>query len=727
MIPRPRFILLFVFLLSAAAAEEKVGPSAERFAPYFRPFRTERAALSQDGQYVAFSVHKDETLYVYLLDLDDPASMRSVAVSEDFFVAEHEDPRRSSVTNREEKVVAKIDHLQWVTPRRLVFSSNEGRVYAIDADGTNVAQLATPADIAEDTGRRTQLRAPRVVPTLDTSAGHVIINGRGREMEFFRADYTTGELDSFETVTGGYHERYFLFDQQGRLRAQYMFRARPRTYEHIPLKGRGKEFDAIIDKTTGISFRITAENFLRSRSIPIGFSYDPNILYYASNVGRDTYGLYALDLKTGRPTDFKIEHPEIDLGDADNIFFPSILVHDRHRKKLAGVRLTGIKRATWWLDEELAKIQAEFDRKFSTKMVEITEWDEARNRFLLQVTSTADPGTWYIYDRKLGRLADFAQRAPWLEDDVRHPGGGFQFTKPDGTKISGYLTLPRKPKTARAPLVIYCREGAWGRQWPSFDPRVQALATMGYAVLQVNHRGCEGFGTQFRLASHETFDRAAAEDMVAAIDWVCAKEKINPRLTAIFGLDWGGYFAVRAMQVFPDRFRCGIVVNPQADFAMLFNYSNEFDLRTQVYVSMFGKDRKRLDELSALAAAKDLTQPLLIVRNKLRSQPQLEALRSALGRAGNKPEVLDVTYEFMRGPEATAKAFEHIEGFLNMNVYRFGASSGDAKVVRDEPPPPSAPAADEAAPAPRPELPAGSETPPPQITPEAPKAPLPGF
>lgn len=674
---------------AAPAAKAPTAPSVEKYAPYFMAPQTERAVLSPDGKYVAYTVHKGETLYVQIVPLDNPAARKSVAISDDFWSAEFESA--STRGNREEKVTARVDYLRWITETRLVFSSNEGRVFAINADGSNAQTLATPKDIAEDTSNpgssrltHARLRRPRVIDTPDGPAGKILLSAQGRSIELFHADCATGKLTTVDEIHGRFRERDHLFDPQGRLRVRFYPRDRPQKYEYIPLKGRDKELDALMEPASGLSFRITPENYLHSRSIPVGFAFDPDILYFSSNVGRDTYGLYALDLRTGKRTDFKIEHPRFDIGDPDNVYWPGILVLDRHERKLAGVRFTGIKRATWWLDQELAALQVEFDKKFPTKMVEITDWNEERTRFLISITSTADPGTWYVFQRDAGRLTEFAQRAPWITPEKRNPGGAFEFDAPSGAKINGYLTMPAAKRTGKAPLIVYCREGGWGRQWPSYNAQVQAIAAMGFAVLQINHRGCEGFGTAHRLALQEEFDRAAAEDMVATIDWITARENVSPKQVAIFGIDFGGYFALRAMELFPDRFRCGVVYRPATDLAMLLRYTEEgTSMRGDVYHATFGKNARRLDEMSALKNADKLTQPVLVIRNTLREHPQTDVFRSALSRLGRKPELLDVNDEFLRGPVASAKAFEQIEGFLNVNIYRFGAEAGESKVVPD--------------------------------------------
>src|SRR5690606_11503240 len=61
-------------------------------------------------------------------------------------------------------------------------------------------------------------------------------------------------------------------------------------------------------------FAATRETLLDERSSPLGFGADPNVLYYASNVGRATFGIYALDLRSGARTEFSVEDPNLDLA-----------------------------------------------------------------------------------------------------------------------------------------------------------------------------------------------------------------------------------------------------------------------------------------------------------------------------------------------------------------------------------------------------------------------------
>ena len=72
----------------------------------------------------------------------------------------------------------------------------------------------------------------------------------------------------------------------------------------------------------------------------------------------------------------------------------------------------------------------------------------------------------------------------------------------DGLPIEAYLTLPKGDRPR--PLVVLAHGGPIGvRDTLRFDPEVQFIASLGYAVLQVNFRGSEGFGKSFLEAVPE--------------------------------------------------------------------------------------------------------------------------------------------------------------------------------------------------------------------------------
>src|SRR5438874_9271570 len=64
----------------ADATEKKF---ADSIAPFFAPFTTDRAALAPDGKHVAYTLHKGDTAYVIIMDVDRPDSTLTVAIAKD--------------------------------------------------------------------------------------------------------------------------------------------------------------------------------------------------------------------------------------------------------------------------------------------------------------------------------------------------------------------------------------------------------------------------------------------------------------------------------------------------------------------------------------------------------------------------------------------------------------------------------------------------------------------
>jgi len=78
----------------------------------------------------------------------------------------------------------------------------------------------------------------------------------------------------------------------------------------IPATGllRWKALDQIAgNRRRGPGFHVAPETFFAERAVPIGFDENPDLLYFAANIGRDTFGVYGLNLKNGQPTRFAFE------------------------------------------------------------------------------------------------------------------------------------------------------------------------------------------------------------------------------------------------------------------------------------------------------------------------------------------------------------------------------------------------------------------------------------
>jgi dipeptidyl aminopeptidase/acylaminoacyl peptidase len=574
-------------------------PTAREIADRLEPDRVPQATLAPDGRHLAYIVHEDQKTTIVLVDVDDPTRGAVVPVGDDTFVRDAGDS---------EKTPLQIPFIRWAGPDRLVFSveipglpvvdvrrasepTQVSVVYAVDANGRNLTKLADADDLAlvttadgvdDATGGNDAFGLPRQPRVLDLSADEpdtILVeavrpalnsdstdpNVYGRlATGLFKINTRTGKRGTmYERDVAG---RLFP-DRQGNLRIESLRPIDKRVDTFVYLASPpGQTAIKSLDQLLGDP--ISPENYLGARTFPVGFDFDPNILYLASNVGRDTYGLYALDLRTGKRTALAVEHPAFDLAGFEQPFSDSALVFDRARRRLVGVRFTGLEAGVQWLDPELAGLQSELEGKFPGRSVQLVDWDDARTRFLTLVSGASDPGRYWIFRRPENRLVQFIRRAPSVELDEINPAGPFAFDTPEGVHLTGYLTLPRVSLVNPPSLLVYCHDGPWARDEPGFNRDTQALAAMGFLVAQVNYRGSAGFGTRHREASRQDIDRITIADIRATIAWIASQHKFDRKRVALIGAGFGGYLALRALQLYPEEFRCAVAINAPTDLEL---------------------------------------------------------------------------------------------------------------------------------------------------------------
>jgi dipeptidyl aminopeptidase/acylaminoacyl peptidase len=588
--------LLLPVCLALAADARGEAPTLRELSTWFEPDRVQQATLAPDGRHLAYTVHEEGKTTIVLVDVDDPSKGARVPVGEDAIVHDSHDT---------EKTPMRVPFLRWAAPDRLVFSAeitdipvvdvrrinpptNVVVVYAVDADGRNLTKLANDDDLAlvatsdtpdADTNGADSLdlpREPRVIgfaaddpdavlveavrPALGTATNDPNLYGR-LATGLFKINVRTGKRQVMheQDVNGA-----LLYDRQGNARIEVLRPIDKRVQTFVYLAPpRGQADGKGLDKLLGDD--ISPENYLGARTFPVGFDYDPNILYVASNAGRDTYGLYALDLRAGTRTLFAVENPVVDVADFETPFSDAPLVFDRGRRRLVGVRVAGLEESTHWLDADLAGVQSVLDGKFPGRSVRLVDWDDGRARFLALVFGAGDPGRYYVFKRAENRLVQFVRRAPQVDLEDTNPALAFAFDTPEGVHLTGYLTLPHTPRVNPSPLLVYCHPGPWQRVAPGFNHDAQVLAAMGFVVVQVNYRGSAGFGTQHREALRSGIDHVPIDDLRAAIAWVTARHPIDRKRVALLGQGFGGYLALRALQLYPDDFRCAVAINAPTD------------------------------------------------------------------------------------------------------------------------------------------------------------------
>jgi alpha-beta hydrolase superfamily lysophospholipase len=561
-------------------------------------------------------------------------------------------------------------------------------------DDNMVNSPIDPAAVQPHTLQILDLDARRPGAVTVVSVGEPRGNGT-HWVDFYSLEAGRGKLTAL-TETLVQDNEAALLDRQGHVRLTLPDTTRqsfPFRYSYLGARGRNRAKP--LDGVPGAAgFGVSPGSFFGERSIPLGFAEDPDLLYYASNLGRDTYGIYSLNLATGRRDALAMENPLYDLIGPPTSAFPgaAALIYDRYSHQLAGARFQATQRTVAWLRPDLQAVQAELEQAMPARSVEVLEWDEAGRRFLVAAEGPADPGAYYLYDRESRKLTEFARRAPWVDANQTYRTLPFAFTLADGTRLDGFVTIPRQPRIKPIPMVLLCPETPWARADPGYNREVHALAGMGFVVAQLSGRGAWGNGRQQREAITTGYDLVQVRDVISAVDALVRRFLINPRRVALLGRGHGGFIALRSVQERPDLFRCAIALEPPIDLAKWLKDSRwteegeVFRLLTQAWLG----DEARLKAAPLVRHPETITKPVQILSHpggdgEPRRLPYLAARRFAANvRAhGTTVEFEDLQTDYVQGlPGARAGVFDHIEEFLNLHIYDFNVKLHDLKIIK---------------------------------------------
>lgn len=280
--------------------------------------------------------------------------------------------------------------------------------------------------------------------------------------------------------------------------------------------------------------------------------------------------------------------------------------------------------------------------------------DRAANGDLLAwVEAADDPGGLYFIDVHADAGAHRATRieaeAPWLDGRAFAPSTLLHAVARDGTPIEAYLTRP--PGGGRHPLVLLLHGGPVGvRDARGFDREVQFLASLGYAVLQVNFRGSDGFGTAFRSAGMRAHGTLIEDDVDAVLAGVLDDPGIDRDRVCAVGASYGGYSSVISAIRWPGRFRCVVSMSGLSDMLLFFTASDSGSTASgrDALVRAFGDPGTEADALLQRSPAyrfRELQTPLMLVHGDDDLRVDFEHARRLvrmLNIAGTKPTLLAV-------------------------------------------------------------------------------------
>jgi dipeptidyl aminopeptidase/acylaminoacyl peptidase len=296
-----------------------------------------------------------------------------------------------------------------------------------------------------------------------------------------------------------------------------------------------------------------------------------------------------------------------------------------------------------------------------------------------------------VYDAAKPRLAEFARRSSVTDEKNAAQSAVISFPDPAGRTIGALLTVPGPSRPSPAGLVVLCASDPWQRVHTDYRRDVEALAEMGLAVLQINARGAFGFGLKQREALKPKYEEAQVEDILSTLDYLQKYVPLNFKRVVTMGTDWGGFVALRAVQLYPDRFRAAIALDPTVDPGDWLANLNTSDGPPGVALtrSYYG-DAAHLKAAPLMHAPEKVSKPILVLSYEAAGGGPAPAkylaarhFATAVRGAGGWAEFDALPEDYMRGlPHARAATYEKIAGFLNDALFKFEVKVGETKEVK---------------------------------------------
>lgn len=420
-----------------------------------------------------------------------------------------------------------------------------------------------------------------------------------------------------------------------------------------------------------IIWRVLAEYDLAKETglIPLAFDADPA-------------WLYVRDQHRGRAAIFKIN-----LADrtADRILVASDpkfdlageLIYAPWKRKIVGVRYSDEDLRVLFWDFDAQRLQARIDRAIPERANVIHSSSNDGRYHIVKAGGLAQPPDYYIFDERDGRMVLLGRCYPDLDaDDLPIPKAVTMAAR-DGKELRGLLTVPKHREPGKLPLILFPHGGPASHERNAFNYWTQWFVSRGWAVLQIDFRGSEGYGDEFLRAGFQRGGLEMQDDLTDSAQWAIDAGHASADRICLVGADYGGYAALMGAVKTPDLFRCVVSLGGVTDLLQIVAdkrwYLNQ-KLLVESRITSWWEDRERLRDTSPVYNAKSLRTPLLLMHGAMDRIVPLSQGR-AMSEALKEAKV--TTYRYVELPLADhalsreqdrLQVFTHMEQFLKAHL-----------------------------------------------------------
>ncbi|MBI1179596.1 MAG: prolyl oligopeptidase family serine peptidase [Alphaproteobacteria bacterium] len=521
-------------------------------------------------------------------------------------------------------------HFAFATKRQGVATS-ETRLGVFDIETGKLANLVGYEDAHE-------LDAPTHVSQIqDSVVSRLPVDGNEVLVELDREEPGSDSVYSFTLDGGSTGHRYLKYrqgivgwfaDAKGivRLGVGYQSNQDERLLHDVRL----------IFRTSGDEDFTTLTRFdprdLEGAAFAVeGFTPDPKVILIRDLNEQGRMAIYRFDTATSKVVDTVFSDPKYDAGGVS--FVPGT-------DRLLGVSYVAEEPHTVYFDEGEKADEATVTRLHPGLRARIISRDASGAKGVVKVGSASSPPAYYYFDISKNIYSPLGSAYPELAGRTLSETRPVSYAARDGLQIDGFLTVPKGAPPGALPLIVFPHGGPASRDYMRYDYWVQYFASRGWAVLQPNFRGSDGYGRAFEKAGEHQWGRAMQDDISDGVAWAVAEHVADPARICIVGASYGGYAALQGATSTPGLYKCAVSLNGVADLQAMVS-----DAR--FYTSyLLIKDYLSQEDPSAVSPvnhAEAVAAPVLVAygtKDRVVDNDQSRSMVAALRRAGK--EVVEV-------------------------------------------------------------------------------------
>lgn len=318
-----------------------------------------------------------------------------------------------------------------------------------------------------------------------------------------------------------------------------------------------------------------------------GFSNDPNVIFVNRTDGTDRSAIYEYRIHERQFGEVAFGHPLFEAGGVVRSRAPADF------GEIVGFTYQGERNRTHFVDPVLDQAFTDLRRALGVttapvNWVDIDSGDRStfqvgdgadislvatsddRQRMLISKSGpTTPPEYYFLMD---GRLRLLGRAYPELREVKFGNTELIQYAARDGLMIPAFLTKPDPAVHGSGPYptIIVPHGGPWSRDSLSWDPTgwVQYFATRGYAVMQPQFRGSDGWGQRLWRAGDREWGRKMQDDNDDGVRYLIDQGVADPQRVAMHGYSYGGYASMMAAVRPNGLYRCAIAGAGPATIAL---------------------------------------------------------------------------------------------------------------------------------------------------------------